>query len=48
MTYVSGQGIDSNAGMTIYSFGGDIATSLVPLNWGLGASQGTKAFTFVS
>jgi hypothetical protein len=48
MTYVSGQGIDSNAGMTIYSFGGDITTSLVPLNWGLGASQGTKAFTFVS
>lgn len=48
MTYVSGQGIDSNAGMTIYSFGGDILTSLPALNWGLGASQGTKAFTFVS
>jgi hypothetical protein len=48
MTYVSGQGIDSNAGMTIYTFGGNITTALVPLNWYNGASQGTKAFTFVS
>lgn len=48
MTYVNGQGIDSNAGMTIWSFGGVINTSLPALNWGLGAYQGTKAFTFVS
>ena len=48
IAYVNAQGIDSNAGMTIYSFGGTITTSLPALNWGLGASQGTKAFTFVS
>ena len=48
MVYVNGQGIDSSAGMTIWSFGGDITTSLPALNWGLGAYQGTKAFTFVS
>jgi len=48
MTYVNAQGIDSNAGMTIYSFQGVVLTSLPALNWGLGASQGTKAFTFVS
>ena len=50
MTYVSATAIDSSLGMTIYSFGGIISTAApVPtLNWGLGASQGTKAFTFVS
>jgi len=48
MTYVNGQGVNSNAGMTIWSFGGVINTSLPALNWGLGAYQGTKAFTFVS
>lgn len=48
MTYVNGQGIDSRLGMTIYTFGGDILTSLPALNWYNGASQGTKAFTFVS
>jgi hypothetical protein len=48
MVYVNGQGVDSNAGMTIYSFGGTILTSLPALNWYNGASQGTKAFTYVS
>jgi hypothetical protein len=48
MVYVNAQGIDSNAGMTIYSFQGVILTSLPALNWYNGASQGTKAFTFVS
>lgn len=48
MTYVNGQGIDSRPGMTIYTFGGDILTSQPALNWSVGASQGTKAFTFVS
>ena len=48
MVYVNAQGIDSNAGMTIYSFQGVILTSLPALNWFNGASQGTKAFTFVS
>jgi ATP-dependent protease ClpP protease subunit len=48
MVYVNGQGVDSNAGMTIYSFGGTITTSLPALNWGIGASQGTKVFTYVS
>jgi hypothetical protein len=50
MTYVSATAIDSSLGMTIYSFGGIISTAApVPtLNWGLGASQGTKTFTFVS
>lgn len=47
MVYVNGQGIDSSAGSTIWSFGGTITTSLVPLNWGLGSPQITKAFTFV-
>jgi hypothetical protein len=48
MVYVNAQGIDSNAGMTIYSFKGVVLTSLPALNWYDGASQGTKAFTFVS
>lgn len=50
MVYVSATAIDSSLGMTIYSFGGIISTAApVPtLNWALGASQGTKAFTFVS
>lgn len=48
MVYVNGQGIDSRLGMTIWSFGGTINTPLDALNWGLGAYQGTKAFTFVS
>lgn len=48
MVYVNGQGVDSEAGMTIYSFGGTILTSLRALNWYNGASQGTKAFTYVS
>ena len=48
MVYVNGQGVNSNAGMTIYSFGGDVLTSLPALNWYNGASQGTKAFTYVS
>jgi hypothetical protein len=48
MVYVNAQGIDSNAGMTIYSFQGVILTSLPALNWYNGASQGTKAFTFVN
>lgn len=47
MVYVNGQGIDSSAGSTIWSFGGTITTPLVPLNWGLGSPQITKAFTFV-
>jgi hypothetical protein len=46
MTYVSATAIDSSEGMTIWSFGGIIDSSTI--NWGLGASQGTKAFTFVS
>jgi len=46
MVYVSATAIDSSEGMTIWSFGGVIDSST--LNWGLGASQGTKAFTFVS
>ena len=48
MVYVNGQGIDSNAGMSIYSFQGVILTSLPALNWFNGAAQGTKAFTFVN
>ena len=50
MVYVSATAIDSSLGMTIYSFGGIIGTTApVPtLNWYNGASQGTKAFTFVS
>jgi hypothetical protein len=48
MVYVNAQGINSNAGMTIYSFQGVVLTSLPALNWFSGASQGTKAFTFVS
>jgi hypothetical protein len=49
MVYVSATAIDSSEGMTIYSFQGltngiDAST----LNWFNGASQGTKAFTFVS
>jgi len=48
MIYVNAQGIDSNAGMTIYSFGGTILTSLPALNWFNGAAQGTKTFTFVN
>ena len=48
IAYVNAQGIDSNAGMTIYSFKGVVLTSLPALNWYDGASQGTKAFTFVS
>jgi hypothetical protein len=50
MVYVSATAIDSSLGMTIYSFGGIIsAAAPVPtLNWGLGAAQGTKAFTFVN
>jgi hypothetical protein len=48
MVYVNGQGVNSNAGMSIYSFGGTILTSLPALNWYNGASQGTKAFTYVS
>ena len=48
MVYVNGQGVNSNAGMTIYSFGGDVLTSLPALNWYNGASQRTKAFTYVS
>jgi hypothetical protein len=48
MVYVNAQGINSNAGMTIYSFQGVILTSLPALNWFNGASQGTKAFTFVN
>ena len=46
MVYVSATAIDSSEGMTIWSFGGIIDSSTI--NWGLGASQGTKAFTFVS
>jgi hypothetical protein len=46
MTYVSATAIDSSGGMTIWSFGGVIDSSTI--NWGLGASQRTKAFTFVS
>jgi hypothetical protein len=48
IAYVNAQGIDSNAGMTIYSFKGVVLTSLPALNWYDGASQGTKTFTFVS
>jgi hypothetical protein len=48
MVYVNAQGVDSNAGMSIYSFQGVILTSLPALNWFNGASQGTKAFTFVN
>ena len=46
MVYVSATAIDSSAGMTIWSFGGII--DLSTQNWALGASQGTKAFTYVS
>ena len=46
MVYVNGLNIDSNAGMTIWSFGASNISS--SFNWGLGASQGTKTFTFVS
>jgi hypothetical protein len=48
IVYVNGQGIDSNAGSTIWSFGGTINTSLIPLNWSSGSQPATKAFTFVS
>jgi hypothetical protein len=47
MVYVNGQGIDSNAGSTIWSFGGTISTALIPLNWNLGSKPATKSFTFV-
>lgn len=48
MVYVNGQGIDSNAGSTIWSFGGNISTALVPLNWSSGSKPATKTFSFVS
>jgi hypothetical protein len=48
MVYVNAQGIDSNAGMTIYSFQGVVLTSLPALNWFSGAYQKTKSFTFVN
>ena len=47
IVYVNGQGIDSNAGSTIWSFGGDITTALIPLNWGSGSKPATKTFSFV-
>jgi hypothetical protein len=46
MVYVSATAVDSSEGMTIWSFGGVIDSSTI--NWGLGASQGTKVFTYVS
>jgi hypothetical protein len=48
MIYVSGQGIDSNAGLPIYTIGGDITTSLVPLNWFQYNAPSTVAYTFVN
>ena len=49
MTYVSATAIDSSAGMTIWSFQGTTnGIDASTINWGQGAYQGTKAFTFVS
>jgi hypothetical protein len=44
MVYVNGRAIDSNAGQTIWSFGGIITTSLVPLNWNVGARPSPYGF----
>jgi hypothetical protein len=49
MVYVNATAIDSSEGMTIYSFQGTTnGIDASTLNWFNGASQGTKAFTFVS
>jgi hypothetical protein len=37
MVYVNGRAIDSSLGQTVWTFGGNITTALVPLNWNVGA-----------
>jgi len=44
IVYVNGQGLDSNAGQTIWTFGGVITTALVPLNWNVGARPAPYGF----
>jgi hypothetical protein len=44
MVYVNGRAIDSNAGQTIWTFGGVITTALVPLNWNVGARPAPYGF----
>jgi hypothetical protein len=46
MVYVNGRAIDSNAGQTIWTFGGVITTALVPLNWNVGARP--QPYGFIS
>jgi hypothetical protein len=48
MVYVNARAIDSNAGQTIWTFGGNITTALIPLNWNPGTRPGTSAYTFVN
>ena len=44
IVYVNGQGVDSNAGQTVWTFGGAIITSLIPLNWNVGAKPSSYGF----
>lgn len=44
IVYVNGQGVDSNAGQTVWTFGGNILTSLIPLNWNVGAKPSSYGF----
>lgn len=44
MVYVNGRAIDSNAGQTVWTFGGVITTALVPLNWNVGARPSPYGF----
>jgi hypothetical protein len=44
IVYVNSQGVDSNAGQTVWTFGGVITTALVPLNWNVGLKPPSLGF----